>query len=179
MRELTFPGADDQVWDPPPAAPVLRPLSSPRLRAWPGWRLDFSDRAALGMWAAAHLAFLALAWTASWVFRSATASAPLSGAFEHWDATLLRNIAQYGYFSALSRPNNAVFFPGYPLVLAGVHLLLRDWGLAELAVSAAAGCFVVVSLSRLAGDRRVVLYLLTMPAAVFLMAGYTECLFLA
>jgi hypothetical protein len=37
----------------------------------------------------------------------------------------------------------------------------------------------VVSLSRLAGGRRAVLYLLTMPAAIFLMVGYSESLFLA
>ena len=37
----------------------------------------------------------------------------------------------------------------------------------------------MVSLARLAGSRRAVLYLLTMPAAVFLMVGYAECLFLA
>jgi hypothetical protein len=51
--------------------------------------------------------------------------------------------------------------------------------LSELVVSGVAGCFAVVSLSRLAGGRRAVLYLLTMPAAIFLMVGYTECLFLA
>jgi hypothetical protein len=178
MQELTLPATADEAASPPARA-VLSSLGSPARRVRRRWRrLDFSDRAALGLWAAAHLAFLALAWAASWVFRSSTASAPLTGAFEHWDAGLLRNIAQYGYFSALSTPHNVVFFPGYPLVLAAVHLVLRNWVLSELTVSAAAGCFAVVSLSRLAGGRRVVLYLLTMPAAVFLMAGYSECLFL-
>jgi mannosyltransferase PIG-V len=62
---------------------------------------------------------------------------------------------------------------------AAVDLMVRNWVLAELAVSGAAGCFAVVSLARLAGERRAVLYLLTAPAAIFLMAGYAECLFLA
>ncbi len=179
MQELTFPAADDETrnWPATPARDL--PGQSP-YRNRPAWRrLDFSDRAALGMWASAHLALFILAWAASWVFRSSTASAPLTGAFEHWDASLLRIIAQHGYFSAHSRPNNAVFFPGFPLALAGAHLVLRNWVLSELTVSAAAGCFAVVSLSRLAGDRLAVLYLLTMPAAVFLLAGYSECLFLA
>jgi hypothetical protein len=42
-----------------------------------------------------------------------------------------------------------------------------------------AGCFAVVSLSRLAGGRRAVLYMLTAPTAIFLMVGFAECLFLA
>jgi hypothetical protein len=148
--------------------------------AWASWRrLDFRDRAALGMWAAAHLALFTLAWAAAWVYRTAPSHAPLTGVFEHWDAALLRNIAQYGYFSPHSKANNTVFFPGYPMVLAAVHLFLRNWVLSELVVSGVAGCFAVVLLSRLAGERRAVLYLLTMPVAIFLMVGYSECLFLA
>jgi hypothetical protein len=142
-------------------------------------RLDFSDRAALGMWLAAHLALFVLAWAAAWVYRGDSSHAPLTGAFQHWDANLLQTIAQYGYFSPHSTPNNAAFFPGYPLALAAAHLVLHNWVLSELMVSGVAGCFAVVSLSRLAGSRRVVLYLLATPAAVFLMVGYAECLFLA
>ena len=151
-----------------------------RLRCLALWRrLDFDDRATLGMWAAAHLPLLALAWAASWAYRTGTAFAPLTGSFEHWDAARYRSIAQYGYFSPHAAANDAAFFPGYPLVLAGAHLVLRNWVLAELAVPAAAGCVAVVSLARLAGDRRAVLYLLTAPAVVFLLAGYSEGLFLA
>ena len=155
------------------------PVGSLARARW--WRPDLSpdDRAALGMWAAAHLALFVLAWAAAWVYRTTPSQAPLTGVFEHWDAALLRNIAQYGYFSPHSTANNAVFFPGYPMMLATVHLILRNWVLSELVVSGVAGCFAVVSLSRLAGGRRAVLYLLTMPAAIFLMVGYTECLFLA
>ena len=72
-------------------------------------------------------------------------------------------------------PDNIVMFPGFPLTLAAAHLVLRNWTLSELVVSAVAGCFATVSLSRLAGNRRAVLYLLTMPAAIFLMVGYAEC----
>ncbi|HEV2375271.1 MAG TPA: mannosyltransferase family protein [Streptosporangiaceae bacterium] len=168
---------DDVGGRPTPPRPAVRGLlGGVRL-----WRLGLSsgDRAALAMWAAAHLALFVLAWAAAWVFRTARSHAPLAGVFEHWDAALLRNIAQYGYFSPHSIAHNAVFFPGYPMTLAAVHLILRNWVLSELAVSGVAGCFAVVSLSRLAGGRRAVLYLLTAPAAVFLMVGYSECLFLA
>jgi len=162
---------------PEPAAPA----AGGRLAGAHWWRPDLSsdDRAALGMWAAAHLALFVLAWAAAWVYRGTPGHAPLTGVFEHWDAALLRNIAQYGYFSPHSTAHNVAFFPGYPVTLAAVHLIVRSWVLAELVVSAIAGCFVVVWLSRLAGGRRAVLYLLTAPAAVFLMVGYTECLFLA
>lgn len=160
-------------------------LSAPRTRGQQGRagrslaRLSPDDRAALGIWAAAHAALLVLAWAAAWAFRSTPAHAPLTGGFEHWDAVLLRNIAQYGYFGRHSIPNNAAFFPGYPVVLSATHLLLRNWMLSELAVSAVAGCFAVVSLARLAGQRRAVAYLVTAPAAIFLMVGYSEALFLA
>ena len=131
------------------------------------------------MWAAAHLALFVLAWAAAWVYRTTPGHAPLTGVYEHWDAALLRNIAQYGYFSPHSTANNTVFFPGYPMTLAAVHLILRNWVLSELTVAGVAGCFAVISLSRLAKGRHAVLYLLTAPAAIFLLVGYAECLFLA
>ncbi len=152
-------------------------------RAWLR-ALSADDRAALGLWAAAHLALLALAWASAWAFRPTPAHAPLTGAFEHWDAVLLRNIAQYGYFGPHTVANNAAFYPGYPAVLAAGHLVLRNWVLSELVVSGVAGCFAVVALARLAGGSRVggnraVLYLLTTPAVIFMMVGYGEVLFLA
>ena len=170
-KVIAGPGQDDRV-----AAAAL----PARLLAGGRWlRLDSSDRAALGLWAAAHLALFVLAWPAAWVYRGDPSHAPLTAAFEHWDASILRNIAQYGYFSAHSTPNSIIMFPGFPLTLAAAHLVLRNWTLSELVVSGIAGCFAMVSLSRLAGNRRAVLYQLTMPAAIFLMVGYAECLFLA
>lgn len=154
------------------------PWVGSRARA-PWRRLDFNDRAALGMWVAAHLSLFVLAWAAAWVYRTVPSHAPLTGVFAHWDANLYQNIAQYGYFSPRSTPNNTAMFPGYPMTLAAAHLILRNWVLSELVVPGVAGCFAVVSLSRLAGGRRAVLYLLTMPAAIFLLVGYAECLFLA
>src|SRR6201997_320338 len=115
--------------------PVVPSTGRPQLAA-----LSAEDRAALGIWAAAHLALLVLAWASAWAFRSTRAHAPLTGAFERWDAYLLRNIAEYGYFGPHSIPHNAAFFPGYPLVLSVAHLIVRNWTLAELAVPAVAGC---------------------------------------
>ena len=64
------------------------------------------------MWAAAHLALFVLAWAAAWVYRNTPDHAPLTGMFEHWDAVLLRNIAQYGYFSPHSLRTTSHSFPG-------------------------------------------------------------------
>lgn len=162
---------------PQPSGLTVRGLLARTRPWWP--RLTPDDRAALGMWAVAHLALFVLGWAAAWVYRTTPSHAPLTGVFEHWDAALLRNIAQYGYFSPHSLAHTIAFFPGYPMALAAAHLLLRNWVLSELVLSGVAGCFAVVSLSRLAGSRRAVLYLLTAPTAIFLMVGYAECLFLA
>jgi hypothetical protein len=171
-------GSDAAALDRPAGPARTRPAlpsgHRPRLTA-----LSADDRAALGIWAAAHVALLVLAWASAWAFRSTHAHAPLTGAFEQWDAYLLRNIAEYGYFGRHSIPNNVAFFPGYPVVLSVAHLIVRNWTLAELLVPAVAGCFAVVSLSRLGGGRRATLYLVTAPAAIFLMVGYSEALFLA
>lgn len=177
MRGTAVPGARSAAAVPGGRHGRALALATRLRERW--WRLDFTDWAALGMWAAAHLPLLVLAWAASWAYRTGTAFAPLTGSFEHWDARIYQSIAEHGYFSGQSVKDSAAFFPGYPLVLAAAHLVLRNWVLAELAVPAAAGCVAVVSLARLAGDRRAVLYLLTAPAAVFLMVGYTESLFLA
>jgi hypothetical protein len=131
------------------------------------------------MWAAAHLALFTLAWISAWAFGATLGHPSLTCGFEQLDAIRLRNIAQHGYFSPGSIAHNVAFFPGYPITLAVTHVLLHNWVLSELAVSGVAGCFVVVSLSRLAGTSRAVRYLLTAPAAMFLLVGYSECLFLA
>jgi hypothetical protein len=170
-------GAGKGPGNPDRAAPAAGGLLAGA--RWYRPNLSPDDWAALGMWAAAHLTLFVLGWAAAWVYRATPSHAPLTGVFEHWDAALLRNIAQYGYFSPHSTANNTVFFPGYPMALAAVHLILRNWVLAELVLSGIAGCFVVVSLCRLAGGRRAVLYFLTAPAAICLLVGYTESLFLA
>jgi len=45
---------------------------------------------------------------------------------EHWDASLLRHIAQYGYSAPQGSPeaNLVAFFPGYPLLLRIVHVII-------------------------------------------------------
>jgi hypothetical protein len=106
-----------------------------------------------------------------------------------WDVDHLIDIARYGYGGDPAKPADVGlpgFFPGFPLTVRAVHLVVPDWRLAALLVSFAAGAVAMTALARL-GDRdhpagtgpRAVVALLLCPVALFLFAGYSEALFLA
>jgi hypothetical protein len=102
-------------------------------------------------------------------------------AWQRWDTDLLRKIAQFGYDGRPEHyPDRGVeaFFPGFPLLLRAVHVVVPDWVTAGLLISLVAGAVASVALARLGGPRAA-LYLVLAPSAVFLAAGYTEALFLA
>jgi len=151
--------------------------------------LSPADRAALGIWLATRAALAALTWPAAFMFAT-SAQSPRSwlALWQNWDARILIDIAQHGYFASGDRifPTQIAFFPGFPIVLASVHILVRQWTVSGLVVSFVAGAVAVVALSRIAegyylagAGRKAVLYLVVSPAAVFLAAGYSEALFLA
>jgi Gpi18-like mannosyltransferase len=152
-------------------------------------RLSPTDRAALGIWLVSRLAVLALSWPAAFIFRgSAKLGQGWLQLWQNWDAVRLTDIAQYGYFSPAERlyPNQIAFFPGYPIVLTGVHAIVRQWTVSGLVVSFIAGAIAAVAIARIAerdylpgSGSRAVLFLVVSPAAIFLAAGYTEALFLA
>jgi hypothetical protein len=107
--------------------------------------------------------------------------------WDRWDVGLFRKVAEFG---SQGRPEHypdegvEAFFPGAPLVLRAIHLLVPDWTAAGLVMSLVAGGFASVALGRLAALEcapapRAVLYLVVSPYAVFLFAGYSEALFLA
>ncbi|MEU9888582.1 mannosyltransferase family protein [Sphaerisporangium sp. NPDC051011] len=109
--------------------------------------------------------------------------------WQHWDAKLLVDIARYGYDGdPAADPDQGLpaFFPGMPLALRLVHVIVPDWSLAGLLISLVAGLIAMTALARLADFEgpegagwRAVLALVLCPTAVFLFAGYTESLFLA
>ncbi|WP_157253952.1 mannosyltransferase family protein [Nonomuraea typhae] len=109
------------------------------------------------------------------------------GKWRAWDAGLFVVIAEYGYDGVPGRDPDAglpAFFPGMPLALRLVHLVVPDWSLAGLLISLAAGAVATIFLARLAvfeggAGWVAVLALLLFPTAVFLTAGYSESLFLA
>ncbi|MEU4829979.1 hypothetical protein [Streptosporangium sp. NPDC023615] len=114
---------------------------------------------------------------------------PFLERWRNWDANLLVTIAEHGYDGVPGAdPDRGLpaFFPGMPLALRAVHLLVDDWTVAGLLISFAAGAVAMMALARLAEFEgrpgtgwRAVLALMLWPMAVFLFAGYSESLFLA
>lgn len=154
-----------------------------------GGRLGGADRAALGIWLLTRSALVLFVAAVGWF---TGAGRPVPGFLEwwtQWDVQLLIEIARYGYGGNPAEepdPGLPAFFPGMPLALRAVHVLVPSWALAALLISFVAGAVAVVALARLGeldGPRgtgpRAVLALLVSPWAVFLFAGYTEALFLA
>lgn len=118
---------------------------------------------------------------------------PILAPFQQWDANHYLHIARDGYFPADAGPwmdgwdNREAFFPGFPLLLRAVHVVVPSWTAAGLLISLVAGAVAVLALSRIArayvpedaDGRRTALFFLLSPCAVFLAVGYTEALFLA
>ena len=160
------------------------------MRAWraTAGRLAPGDRSALGLWLWSRLGVAVLATAGAFALTAPREDlrSPLQ-LWRRWDADLLRKIAEHGYGGYPDAyPDRGVeaFFPGFPLLLRAVHVVVPGWTAAGLLVSLVAGAVACVALARLArrqgldGDRAV-LALLLGPSAVFLAAGYTEALFLA
>ena len=141
---------------------------------------------ALRTWLATRVALVVLVLAGTRQVFSGRGEGWLAG-WDSWDVTLFAKIAQYGYGGYPQHyPDKDVvaFFPGFPLVLAAVHVLVPSWTAAGLLVSFVAGAVAVVYLARLAelegadGPRAVLLLALS-PYAVFIAVGYSEALFLA
>lgn len=119
----------------------------------------------------------------------------------HWDSEHYGDIAATGYFSEIPKPvgdteynrskidrlTNVAFFPGYPLAAR----TFLTWGLSKhlalLFTAAIANIFfwtyfLLLSkklLLRMESQLLLVLFIVSQPAAFYLVAGYSESLFLA
>ncbi|MFF4603662.1 mannosyltransferase family protein [Streptomyces sp. NPDC001339] len=168
--------------------------SAYRSRAAP--RLGPADRDVLQLYLLTRISIWITAYSARWLFPPAPGThtpGPLLAPFAHWDWDHFLHIARDGYFPGGAGPwqsgwdNREAFFPGFPLLLRAVHVLVPDWTLAGLLISLAAGAVAVVALARITrlhlpdtgAGRRAVLFFLVSPCAIFLAVGYTEALFLA
>lgn len=115
----------------------------------------------------------------SWIAGQGGGYRGLLGIYGQWDYVWYQNVGAHGYFSGRSFGSaDQAFLPGFPLALAAVHLVARNWVLSGLLVSLVAGGVALVCIGRLGGERAA-LYLLTAPAAMYLIVGYSESLFLA
>lgn len=113
---------------------------------------------------------------------------PILDRFNRYDSYNFMDIARYGYDGRpedQDSPRLVAFFPGLPLLLRVVQLGIPDLRLALVLISFVATAVVAVGLSRLSESYRegtghwTVLAFFCSPFAVFLLAGYTEALFLA
>jgi hypothetical protein len=147
------------------------------------------DLAAVGVWLASRVAVAVLSIGGAWTLggRNAGEVEGFLQRWDRWDVGLFRKVAEFGYqgYPELY-PDRGIeaFFPGAPVVLRALHLVVPDWTAAGLLMSLAAGALASVALSRLAAlegvsGSRAVTYLVLSPYAVFLFAGYSEALFLA
>ena len=182
---------------PPPQAPA--PVPAPDRQPW--WRLSRTDVRALYAWAASRLGILVISLAAS----AAGYGPSWLDLWQRWDWDRYLTIAAYGYTSGKGPAydsNIVAFFPGYPLAVHAVQLVVRNWVVSGLLISLVTGAVACIALARLAefewharrarigeagpangepGRAAVtaVLLLVCAPAAIFLAAGYSESLFLA
>jgi hypothetical protein len=169
----------------------------------PGWVARLSSRAgalATGSanwapWARAgvlvlvtRLLFLVIAYAGAVLLVPASGSghAAFPAMWAHYDALRFEDIARHGYSGPDSDPNNTAFFPVFPLAIRIVSAIGLSDVAAGLLISVAASLVAGVFLYRLAKEAfgeaagpRAVLYLMLFPTAVFLVAPYSEALFLA
>jgi len=136
----------------------------------------------------ARLAFFAVAIAATWFLSDQEGRLSIGwlDMWHRWDAIHFTDIATYGYFAPETDPNAAAFFPLFPLLIDGLMKLGFEARLGGMLVTFVASVVAGFYLYRLAelevgegAGRRALLYLFLFPTAVFLVAPYTEALFLA
>lgn len=135
-----------------------------------------------------RVVLVAVAYTAAWFL--ASGRGPLEVSFvdlwDNWDARIFALIAEEGYFGPQSDANATAFFPLYPLLMRVLGATGLNVIVAGMIISLVSTIVASTYLYRLTEEdvgegsgRRAVLYLLLFPTAVFLVAPYSEALFLA
>jgi hypothetical protein len=160
----------------------------PPARYAPGFRAGL--RASLPLWLASRVVVAVLSLGAARALgRSSGRDVPgFVTLWDRWDVGLFTKVARDGYLSPKYPERTEVDFPGLPLILRALHVIIPNWVAAGLIVSLVAGAASSAALwslaaaelpaDRLAGTRAV-LAMVLFPYAVFLFAGYSEGLFLA
>lgn len=154
----------------------------------PGFAAGF--RASLPIWLGSRVVIALLSFASSHVLGgySGQGVPNFIRIWDRWDVGLYTKVAHYGYLSPKYPERTEVDFPGLPLLLRVLHVIIPNWVAAGLIVSLLAGVATSAALwslaaaelpaDRFAGTRAVVAMVL-FPYAVFLFAGYSEGLFLA
>ena len=145
-------------------------------------------REAIKLLLASRVCLLAVAYAGAWFL--ASGEGPLEVGFvdiwARWDALHFFRVAEHGYTGPGSERFGTAFFPGFPLALRAGTALGLSPVVAGLLISALASLVAFAFLYELAerdagkgAGRRAVVYLALFPTAVFLVAPYSEALFLA
>ncbi|HET8845254.1 MAG TPA: glycosyltransferase family 39 protein [Ktedonobacteraceae bacterium] len=165
---------DSEQVPPVSTPPILRRIASNK------WFLAFKQ--VFPLYLALHFAALLTTWLS--ILFNHTQNPPLSFLLQtwgRWDTGWYLTIASRGYTSIWS----TAFFPLYPLVVRGMLFLVPDLLSAGLLVSNLADLVLMAVFYQLVredfGDeraQRAVLYLALFPTAFFLLAAYSESLYL-
>ncbi|MDQ3940719.1 MAG: hypothetical protein M3238_05145 [Actinomycetota bacterium] len=136
-----------------------------------------------------RIAFFAVAYAGIWMFASGTQGGSTVGFLDmwtRWDARHFLRIADGGYFAYPDYPFEIAFFPLFPLLIRGLATTGVAPALAGMIISLVGSVVAGTYLYRLAEEelgagtgRRALAYLFLFPTAVFLVAPYSESLFLA
>ncbi|MFF0741177.1 mannosyltransferase family protein [Streptomyces sp. NPDC004111] len=145
-----------------PAAPDARTSGNGRAARLLGRfrpHLTGADRDILWLYLLTRVGLWVTSYSVAWVFpadgEAKNAPSALSR-WAQWDWTHFLHIAQEGYFPPGSGPgtegwdNREAFFPGFPLLLRVVHVVVPNWTLAGLLISFVAGAVAVLALARIA-----------------------------
>jgi hypothetical protein len=168
------------------------PGSGPAASVAPRWPTRPEWRTAVLYVLATRAGLLLAAWLAAWLLAGTQGRiSPGLGIWRRWDADIYAKIAEFGYAGAGAEPWSEAFPPLWPLLLRAVSGLGPSPTVAALGLTTLASIVAVAYLIRLVDEevpaagsgpttgRRAALYLLLFPTAVFLVAGYSEALFLA
>jgi Mannosyltransferase (PIG-V) len=135
-----------------------------------------------------RIAFFSVAFAANWSVAVFTGQ-QRPGFFDvwlKWDAIAFLLVAQHGYTSPLTHPTPTAYFPLLPLLLRALVAIDVPGASGGLLISGVASVVAFAYLYKLAEEqvgpasgRAALLYLALFPSAVFLVAGYSEAIFLA
>jgi hypothetical protein len=135
-----------------------------------------------------RLVFGVAAYAAAWLLASGEGvlETGFVDLWSRWDALHFFAVAEHGYSGPGSGPNATAFFPAFPLALRALSATGLSLAASGLLVSLVASLVAFAALFALAerdlgegAGRRAVAYLALFPTAVFLVAPYSEALFLA
>jgi len=136
----------------------------------------------------ARISFFVVAYAASWFLSDASGGVDLGflEMWTRWDAVHFTGIAEHGYLAPEVHPEAVAFFPLFPLLIDALGKIGFEARLAAMLITFGSSLVAGTYLYRLAesdvgegAGRRALLYLFLFPTAVFLVAPYSEALFLA